>query len=559
MTMEKRTNFYLKLLDLFAGPFWRMGVDYDQLRSIVGVKLTMDQRRTRTGFNGNEQQPNKWGYAWTLVVTMLISSFVAVVVLVWPTPLGAYSVVASYAMILIIMTLITDFSQVILDSSDSIIILPRPVSNKTLVSSRLVHVVIYLTQLSLASLLPAIIATFYKYGLSAGLVLTFMAFLIALLSVILTMILYLVIMQFATEERLRNIINGIQIVMVVVIMVGYQVVLRVFDIEAIMESNLFEPAWWHLLVLPLWVGNIMHGLIDGVFDIYVIVSILLLLVTPLLSVRVINSRLANRFSEGIGSIDTVVNKKVNQSVSRRQRSLPEILSGWFCATPAERGSFEFVWKVTARDRKFKLRVYPSLAYFLVLVPTFFMNKDLTISEMITKASESDWQMVFIIYFSSLIISSVIQNITYLDQYKAAWIYRIAPMAHPGEILSGSLWAMVVKFMFPAMALIGAIIVYLWGMEGLDDLLFGTIVLLIVQLVIILATKNHLPFSQEFTKNSGGQFVRVLLLFFGMALVGFGHWAISQIPFVILGLAPFLLWLLYFLNLEIRKLDWNKIN
>lgn len=556
--MEVLTNFYLKLLDVFAGLFRRMGVDYDQLRAIVGLKLTMDQRRTRTGFNGVEQQSNKWGYVWTLLGTMFISIIIAVVVIAWPTPLAAFSVVAAYAMIIIIMTLITDFSQVILDSSDSVIILPRPVSSKTLVSSRLVHSFIYLSQLSLACLLPAIIATFSQYGFLAGVLLAFIGILVALLSVICTMILYLLIMQFASEERLRNIINGIQIVMVVVFMVGYQVVLRVFSFESIMESTLFQSAWWHFLVPPLWVGHVMRAVIDGVFDVQVAISTILLLVVPLLSIRLINSRLSNRFNEGLGSIDTVVNTKVNQADTTTRRSLPEFLSGLFCATPAERGSFEFVWKVTSRDRKFKLRVYPGLAYFLVLVPTFFMNRNLTFSEMLDEAGDSNLQMVFIIYFSSLIISSVIQNIAYLDQYKAAWIYRIAPMGHPGQLLSGSMWAMVVKFMVPSTVLIGGIIVYVWGIEGLDDLLFGTIVLLVFQQVVILATRNYLPFSREFTKDTGGQFVRIILLLGGMGLVGFGHWAISQISFVVLGLTPFLLWLLYFLNLEIRKLDWKTI-
>ncbi len=54
------------------------------------------------------------------------------------------------------------------------------------------------------------------------------------------MVLYLVLMQFATEEKLRNIINGLQIVMVIVVTVGYQVVLRIFDFEAMMESALFS-------------------------------------------------------------------------------------------------------------------------------------------------------------------------------------------------------------------------------------------------------------------------------------------------------------------------------
>eukprot|EP01035_Chromulina_nebulosa_P012518 gene12518-16682_t len=55
-----------------------------------------------------------------------------------------------------------------------------------------------------------------------------------------------------------------------------------------------------------------------------------------------------------------------------KKSLIETLSGIFTGTSMERGAFEFVWKITSRDRKFKLRIYPSLAYLLIY-PVFMIG------------------------------------------------------------------------------------------------------------------------------------------------------------------------------------------
>lgn len=175
----------LSLLDLLSPLFQRAGVDYAQLRAIVDVKLTMDNRRSRTTLGGQEKKDNNWGFLATLGITLLMACGVALLVFFLPSPMAAYSVVAAYTIVVITMILITDFSQVILDSSDNAIILTRPVSNKTLFLARLVHAAVYLLQLTLACVLPSVFVTLAKYGilpgfvlLLAGLVTTFIALIV---------------------------------------------------------------------------------------------------------------------------------------------------------------------------------------------------------------------------------------------------------------------------------------------------------------------------------------------------------------------------------------------
>ncbi len=78
--------------------------------------------------------------------------------------------------------------------------------------------------------------------------------------------------------------------------------------------------------------------------------------------------------------------------------------------------------------------------------------------MVATAAQSDWQKIIMVYFSAIVLSTIQQNISFLDQYKASWVYHIAPLAHPGEILTGSLWSSVAKFLIPMMSLIGLLLV-----------------------------------------------------------------------------------------------------
>ncbi len=548
----------LSLLDLLASLFRRAGVDYYQLRAIVDVKLTMDNRRSRTTLGGQEKKDNNWGFLATLGITLLMASGIALLVFFLPSPMAAYSVVAAYTIVVITMILITDFSQVILDSSDNAIILARPVSDKTLFASRLVHAAVYLLQLTLACILPSVFVTLVKYGILPGFVLLLAGLISTFLALIATTIFYLLILRFASPERMQNIINTVQIVVVFAIMGGYQVVLRMYNFGAIFDNPaLLTFAWWHYFLPPLWVGYVMEAAVSRTFSVHAAACIFLLLSVPAAAIWAINSGLLQNFGSHVGSMDTA--SKEPETPSATNQSLSERLAPFFTRTATERGSFEMVWKITSRDRKFKLRVYPSMAYFAIIGPLLLLNKSITgFDQFMDVARESDFTKFMMIYLSSLIIASVNQNVVFSEQFKAAWVYHMTSLSTPGEILNGRMWAMFVKFMIPVYIFLGVVISYVWGVGSLADVAFGAMVGLIFQQVELLTFRNALPFTREFTKNSGGQFVRLLAMTIFVGILGWIHWALSQTSYVIPVLLLLALGLVLFLNKEIRRLGWEKV-
>jgi len=303
----------------------------------------------------------------------------------------------------------------------------------------------------------------------------------------------------------------------------------------------------------------MEATITGKFGVAVAAFAALIVLVPGLAVWAMNSGLVKGFGSQVGNLDTVAENKTEQVQLAPKRGLPELLAGFFTRTSTERGAFELVWKIGSRDRKFKLRVYPSLAYFLMIGPLmFFRRPGATMAQMMDATAEMQYIRIILIYLTALSLVTVNQNLSYSDQFKAAWIYHVAPMARPGEFLSGMMWSVVAKFLLPVYLIIALAVGFIWGLESLDDVVFGALVVLIFQQIEILATRNVLPFSREFTKSGSGKFVRGLALTFFVGLVGLAHWALSQTSYVILVLIPFAFGLVLFLSKEIRKLGWDKV-
>ena len=70
-------NFYLKILTLLRPIFTRLGVNFEQLRAIVEVKLKMDNRRTRYNQAAKKQKESNSSFFWTLLIYAFLSSFLA--------------------------------------------------------------------------------------------------------------------------------------------------------------------------------------------------------------------------------------------------------------------------------------------------------------------------------------------------------------------------------------------------------------------------------------------------------------------------------------------------
>jgi hypothetical protein len=536
-------------------------VDYAQLRSIVAIKLTMDNRRQRFRLGGNDSSKEiSNGFIWQIVILLFFSSLTSLLIFFVPSVALVYTLIAAYTMVMVTMILITDFSQVLLDNSDGVIILPRPVSNKTYYFAKLVHILSYMLQVVFALILPLLVVTFFKYGALASFVFLFSSFLLVILAVFITNLLYLLLIRFSSQEALQNTINYVQIAVTIIVMVGYQLVFRVFGNDLLQSVDAVEPSFYHLLLPPFWLGYAMTAAVTFQFSALIAVASALLILLPIGTIVAINSGLLKGFADKLGSIDSV-SKPENVAKKQRAVNISELLSNWFLKTPAEKSAFGLVWKLTSRDRKFKLRTYPSLAYLLVYIPIIFGGKNNKngLVGILEEFQDSPGIMLSFIYFTVVIINVIQTNVVYHDEPKAAWVYGSTPIKKPGELLSGQFWAIFFKFQFTAIFIVSFLIIYIWGVTSIDDILFGLFVMMAFQLLINIGLKSKLPFSFKFEPGKNANFIQVIGYMIGIAIMGGVHWTFMKIPFLIAGMVLPAAILVWYLSKELRKVNWSKID
>ncbi|RYF47632.1 MAG: hypothetical protein EOO39_48100, partial [Cytophagaceae bacterium] len=178
------TSLILWLLDRVKPLFRLLGADYGQLRAIVQVKLTMDNRRSfvSLGRYGKPAAENNSNFTRILLVYTFVGGLISLSILGIPEREKLFfplTLQFSYVMALCAMTLITDFSSVIMDSSDNQIILPRPVGNRTLWLARIIHITSYLFAIALSLSVGGVLLLAYRFGPIVGLAFLVMSLLSA--------------------------------------------------------------------------------------------------------------------------------------------------------------------------------------------------------------------------------------------------------------------------------------------------------------------------------------------------------------------------------------------
>lgn len=153
----------LNLLDKFKWIFEKMDVNYTIMRKILQVKLTMDGRResvlTQNNKNtdGNIFFKSLWIYALLglILIALLFSDSSYFIQM---------STISTLIMFMTMLSLISDFSYILLDVRDRNMILTKPVNEKTLSMAKALHISFYIISISLALIGPSLIASLFIKG-----------------------------------------------------------------------------------------------------------------------------------------------------------------------------------------------------------------------------------------------------------------------------------------------------------------------------------------------------------------------------------------------------------
>jgi ABC-2 type transport system permease protein len=539
-------------------PLWlRYGVDPKHLLTILEAKLTMDGRRkSALSFSQRSKDKELSGQDWVMIGMMtLMGLLFSIFAQLINHPASGLVIYFSGWIMFIITTLIVDFTDVLIDVRDNYILLPKPIKDRTLALSRILHVVIYLLRIFIPFNLVMSIIVAFKFGPLAMLLFIVLAFMGLLIGVFLVNLLYLLLIRFSTPQRFKTIVTYFQMVLYTFSILGYNLVPRLIDYTGLDQQNLLanEYCW----PLPsTWLAAIWEWSIGG--DHHLSVSLLALagIFFPFVALYFITGSLTKNFSDRLfamanGGSASSERKKENQPKGPAKYAWMNWTARHACTSAAERSAYEMTWFISGRSRDFQLKFLPNLVLMPVYFFIFFFLRD--------SNDNSKGIYLFILYAAAITLTSTTYFSLFSDRFKAAWMFMSHPVQVPGELLSGAFKALMLKYLTPAYLVITLLICILNGFEYFIDAVLAFVLSLAIYLLLLISFDQFLPFSKPWEDLSkGNNTVRGLVGMLGAVLMGVLHYYVSGFQWAIYLLMVLGIVACYFGLKTYRSIRWERI-
>ena len=180
----------------------------------------------------------------------------------------------------------------------------------------------------------------------------------------------------------------------------------------------------------------------------------------------------------------------------------------------------------ARDREFKLKVYPSLGLSIAWPFIFLLNPAFSMG--VTNLAAS--KLYLAIYAGALITPSVMMMLQYSNQYKAAWIYQITPDFAADAVFKAMAKAVFLRLSLPIFHIDAIAFLWIFGLHILVDLVLVFLAMLFFTVVCFWMTKKGLPFSEPFQTSQQSQAIMGILLMLLIIVLAGIHFVATLIPF-----------------------------
>ncbi|MFC2097269.1 hypothetical protein ACFLSI_02930 [Bacteroidota bacterium] len=548
-------NFILKFIDLFRGILTAIGVDYEQLRVILWAKLTMDSRKASGITRKGKKKKN------VLVMQVFIYSMMGIMIGILIAPINSAFTLGYIffipLMFMIIVALISEFTTILIDTSDNTILLPRPVNSRTILIAKIIHIAVYLMIISLSLSLVSIVIVFIKYGILTGLVFIICIIIACLFTIFLTNLFYLVLMKITSGEKLKDIIAYFQVFMAIVFMGAFQLLPRLSD-KIDMSNISFDISWWTYFVPPAWMSGTLDAFANKDFGPGNLIFMGCTIIIPLIGLWMVSKIFAPTFTKRLSQIDQGSNKKKHKVKNEKRQNIQYWYANILTRNASEFTAFILTWKLSSRDRKFKQTVYPSFGYVFIFLLVFLFQKEGNIEDLFKGVGQNKLMFYMLLYFPVFIIFSVLASLRFSDEYKAAWIYEAFPVESPGNILSGGLKAVLVKLYFPFYIVIGVIVLLIWGTEKIPDLLLAFFNILLFTSLLSRLTIFSFPFSEErIIQESGSRMIKNIIFMLLAGVIGFLHWGLNYLDINALFILPVVVAAMILIFRSYRLLTWDK--
>ena len=533
----------MKTESTIARTLKRHGIDARQLRTLLGVYLKQDLRGGKAFMQFGAREYVRSNLALLAIVGMylLFGLMLGTVVFTADLDVFHYSVfVLTFTVFIVALAVVSESGNVIFNETEADVLGHLPISPRTYFAAKVVNLFLFTLVLAApANLFPAIAgvwaidSNFFfiaAHALSASLV--------ALFATAIVVTSYGLLMRHVSKERFDNIITYSQVTMVLLFMFGFQILPRILGTDKIS----FEPGfhWYYLLYPPAWFSGVTLLLI-GSFEpssfalaLLAILSLITLGGVALRKVAAGYTSFVSQLAYGEGEAKAVRKQYVRRAAGQPGgRSLLQTVKAIFLPTPAERAVFELVSIYLRRNREIKVRLYPSLAYFIFFPLLAIFTEGLPDPFVNRGFGGYSLMGAVMICFVSL---TAVEGLIFSEHYPAAYIYRVAPIRNLGDVHGGFRKAIMLWVALPGFIVLIALYSIIWGNPWHATLLLTPwIIMTPAVLMLPFLLREALPLSRKYQK--GQQTARNLSIFI-LSMVALSFVAGIQM-IAIAGLVPLL--------------------
>lgn len=563
-------NRFLLFLLLLPKGLWRVtGADVSQLKAILKVKLMLDDRRPLA--MGKSQRKRKKPVRFMTLLSVFLS---AVFGIIYSLPLAlddAYMGLWMYFtlfLVMLSMMLITDFSTVLFDGRDKYIIFPRPVNERTLLLSRLLHMFVYLFRIVLPMSLAGWIAIGFSYGWRGACWFPIAIILLTLVALFIVNAAYLLVLHFAKPEKFKDVINYFQVTFSILFFACVYLMPKVMQSDGFQQLK-YTDFLWAQATPTFWLAASFSWFFNNVPSATLYWVGILAIVGPAILMWLTIKYLSPSFAKRIGTIDTIATESSTSDGVKTEINSKEIqssklylrLANLLNKNPLSKAGFSIAWLQTGRNRNFKMRVLPMFAYVPVYFFFLISQNNKPIGEIWATLHQTN-KHILLLYISSFVVMQLMAQLVYSDQYKASWLYYSSPIAKPGAVMAGALKAVWVKYFTPIYIVISLFVLSIWGYQALSDVILAYINISFFALCIMLISYRRLPFSaMEQMNEKGSRFLKGLFVMILPMSFGFGHYWVSSIAWlwwlklIFIVLSCILVWMVWD---SYKNTNWNEL-
>ena len=533
--------FSLKILDLFRPLFEAFGVEYEKMRLIVNMKLTLDKRKNNSSENKNSLMQS--------VILYLIIGLVASRIIVMPLDIMTkMTVLFALIFVMLLTCFITDFSSVILDTYDRHIIGITDVKDITLNMSKIVHIIIYISIMSFSISAFSILMILMAYNIGFCLLFILCMILMDFLLIMMTSVIYYLLIKIFKGEKLKDVLNLFQIFMIFVFSIMYYFITS--SLSDIQINYTFSIKAYDLFIPFMWFASLFCVAFYGKIEtLYIIMSILGIIV-PILSI-LIYIKLTPAFERNLEKLEQV---SYNEKDSKAKKSFVSKLGDKICKNNEEKSFFEFIYTNLSRDREFKTRVYPTLASGIIMpLVLLIVTYDRSMSIMEYLKSLSTTNNFLNIYLAVILLQNCILLLKYSKEYEASFIYDVLPISKKKNIYSAEFKVIIIKLFVPVFIIIGIPYLILFKAKFIVHLLIAFVSTIFISMGTFRINNKSLPFSEDYAVTANtSNFLNIIksIGFVGVAVL---------LHYLIILKAPYIFSVAYLILLIlIMKIIWNKV-